>query len=64
MTDEELKEIAREILADRLDGHLEYSFVYEDERAEDLTDDEMSTVFDLMNSAIITFEFPDDEDEE
>jgi hypothetical protein len=61
MSDEELKEIAREILTDVLDNDMEYSEVYEDERAEDLTAEETLKVFNFMNRAIITFEFPEEE---
>jgi hypothetical protein len=61
MNDEELAALALDILADYLQEDIEFSVVYEDERAEDLTEDEQRKVHDFMSSAKITATISTDE---
>lgn len=60
---EELREIAEELLSEHLNSDIEFSVVYESEEAEDLSEEEQRKVLYLMMSADIEFTIPEDEEE-
>jgi len=53
-TKEQLMEVAREIYADQLENDIEFSVVYEDEEAMELTEAEQRFVHKILCGATVT----------